>query len=552
MHRPPFFHRMMRKFWLRRSMWLPFFVLSYVIIAVVISSSGFENLFTKKLFKYRRVNLKTNSEKILANLPKNLLSAMDLTVPMSQVIFTPINSKKKCFKFEKITPEIFDQELHKESSSLQQLQILLRSISESVLNNFSENNEEGELKDLMSKVEKVELFRDSIDVAVETIQRTAKVDPVNQCVFEGFNKKESEAMWRQAERRLRAKQSCERYDTLSPTDNHLNLYVHKPTGIRVCTPTQLGPLDWHQLVLKDIESYRKPFVRKMQNYSVENSILQRIEDFEMQSVEIDVRKELRWQRPLTIIVSMHPAIRLMLAYEYGIKSGYRKQDQVRWIEQIRGKNVSELLDELKEQFSEKLQKKKGNKVLSRLFFVDDLEDLSIVAPNSTDTDQLSFREFTWVVIRDILLCTNDFECLRNVDPLWRPQYVQCNPCKLPYDVLSKMDILSPESELLSKLIGKAEATGEIFKENVCVDENEFSQDPVLNFHKESSEDNVQNLSSEDISAQFERQMLKATPTSSADRAFRKLESAKNQDFIDFYNELLHLIVDQVFRQDVAS
>lgn len=105
---------------------------------------------------------------------------------------------------------------------------------------------------------------------------------------------------------------------------------------------------------------------------------------------------------------------------------------------IRNKTAQQLTTNLQSELQENYPLIAKSKYLTKLLDIDKTDGMQYEKTKTTELNQLSFREFVWVVIKDILSCANDFECLLDIDDLWQPQFVKCSPCAFPYDIISKV------------------------------------------------------------------------------------------------------------------
>ncbi|XP_018025515.1 uncharacterized protein LOC108681059 [Hyalella azteca] len=533
---------LMRRVWTKRMTLLPFILFLYISISILTSSKSLKALLGKKRFKYGSVKITSYVDLSQADIPRYVMSPMDLTLPGNQVLFNPIKSSQKCFQFYEGTPDELDDMMKNKSKPAERIKSALKSfygsIASGVGNSLSVGGEETTKE--MSKEETLELYRDSLDFAKEKIEQTAMTDHVNQCIFHGFSMNESEAMWWQAERHVRAHQSCRRYHTIPDVRDlrAYNLRQHRGSGVRLCAPAKIGPIDWQALVLDSSQSSKSKLddFHRTRNRGPGDDVARELQEQDgLTPLENDVQNESRWERPLTIIVSTHPILRLVMAYLFGIKAGYRKDDQIKWIKEIRGKSIQTLLDEIKSSLAKKNPDVANSKLLTKLFYVEHLDE-STDSLNTTEADELSFREFVWVVIRDVHNCVNDFQCLTEIDELWRPQYVQCSPCSIAFDVLSEIDTLYGDSAILSKLIGQNAVFGNIFKENVPeTDSDPFITVPPLKTNStnldETDDENKENF--ESGSKVCEKIKDQSQGTKNFERNLSKLKSVA----IDYINTI---------------
>ena len=133
--------------------------------------------------------------------------------------------------------------------------------------------------------------------------------------------------------------------------------------------------------------------------------------------------------------------RLVSSYVNYIANHYRKEDSVIWIKQVRGKSFYNVLLGIKSTLITKFPAMRNSRALNNLLHLEESkrnpEDQVRIDSSNTDS-RLTFKEFIWVVMKQILECSSDIQCLEDLDVHWRPQYTKCSLCNLKFDVIGKV------------------------------------------------------------------------------------------------------------------
>ena len=173
-----------RRAWHHKTTWLLIMVGVYISVSILTRSKHLKQIIKKKSFKYGSTAGASESKQ---DTPLNVISPVDLTLPSNQIKFSPINSVKQCFQFREGSPAEVADAIKKESEPLELIKTNFKLYVGSILDKIKADDYEDTVKH--SAEEWVELYRDSIDFAMETIDQSTKYEPVQQCIFPAFNKK---------------------------------------------------------------------------------------------------------------------------------------------------------------------------------------------------------------------------------------------------------------------------------------------------------------------------------------------------------------------------